>query len=116
MMRTKTVFSLALAGIIMVGAAAPRLDSVFARQGDCGDPATPIHVIQGSGERTPVGNENHTIQGVVVGDFQDANSQLDGFYVQEEDAEADDDPLTSEGIFVANAMPRRMSTRATSCV
>jgi predicted extracellular nuclease len=38
------------------------------------------------------------IEGVVVGDFQDTD--LNGFYLQEEDTDADSDPLTSEGIFV----------------
>jgi predicted extracellular nuclease len=40
----------------------------------------------------------------VVGDFQnnaeEDNGDLRGFYVQEEDADADADPLTSEGVFV----------------
>jgi predicted extracellular nuclease len=39
------------------------------------------------------------IEGVVVGDFQESN-QIGGFHVQEEDAEADTDPETSEGIYV----------------
>ena len=39
------------------------------------------------------------IEGVVVGDFQGA-SGLNGYFVQEEDAEADTDAQTSEGIFV----------------
>ena len=42
----------------------------------------------------------------MVGDFQDGpsgtNGDLNGFFVQEEDADADADPLTSEGIFVFN--------------
>ena len=41
------------------------------------------------------------IEGVVVGDYQGAG-QFGGFFVQEEDAEADADPATSEGIFVFN--------------
>ncbi|MGH8947473.1 MAG: ExeM/NucH family extracellular endonuclease, partial [Acidimicrobiia bacterium] len=36
---------------------------------------------------------------VVVGDFQGTGA-LRGFYLQEEDGQADSDPLTSEGIFV----------------
>jgi predicted extracellular nuclease len=39
------------------------------------------------------------IEGVVVGDFQTGTS-LSGFYLQEEDPDADTDPMTSEGIFV----------------
>ncbi|HZD10482.1 MAG TPA: ExeM/NucH family extracellular endonuclease, partial [Candidatus Binatia bacterium] len=72
--------------------------------GSCGDPATRIHTIQGSGlSSSDVGNIRE-VEGVVVGDFQnnsDAdNGDLNGFHLQEEDADADDDPATSEGIFV----------------
>jgi uncharacterized protein len=45
-----------------------------------------------------------TIEGIVVGDFQShglgSNGDLGGFFVQEEDADADGDASTSEGIFV----------------
>jgi predicted extracellular nuclease len=58
-----------------------------------------IHDIQGSAE-TPnfVGNAVQ-VRGIVVGDFQGGNN-LSGFFVQEEDADADANPATSEGIFV----------------
>jgi predicted extracellular nuclease len=56
-----------------------------------------IHEVQGSGLVSPFKNLTVTIEGVVVGDFQ---SGLNGFYVQEEDADADLDSATSEGIFV----------------
>lgn len=58
-----------------------------------------IHDVQGSGSASPLINQTITLEAVVVGDFQAAN-QLNGFYMQEEDAQADADPLTSEGIFV----------------
>ena len=74
--------------------------------GACGDPATLIHEIQGSGlSSSDVGNIRE-IEGVVVGDFQGFGG-LNGFFVQEEDADADANALTSEGIFVfdpANAV------------
>ena len=44
------------------------------------------------------------MEGVVVGDFQ-AAGQFSGFYVQEEDADVDSDPATSEGIFVFSSSP-----------
>ncbi|MBN1202598.1 MAG: ExeM/NucH family extracellular endonuclease [Anaerolineae bacterium] len=69
------------------------------RQG-CGDPATLIHDIQGSEDVSSLGFSAHTIEGVVVGDFQDVATGLGGFFVQEEDTDMDADPLTSEGIFV----------------
>jgi predicted extracellular nuclease len=69
--------------------------------GACGDPATPIHDIQGSGMSSPEAGNIHVIEGVVVGDFQDiGGTYLGGFFLQEEDADADADPTTSEGIFV----------------
>ena len=70
--------------------------------GACGDPATPIHAIQGSGASSPDVGVVRTIEGVVVGDFENtmAETRLGGFFVQEEDADADADPTTSEGIFV----------------
>lgn len=69
----------------------------------CGDPATFVHDIQGSGAASPLVGQTVSIEGVVVGDFQDdvgTNGDLNGFFVQEEEADADADPATSEGIFV----------------
>ncbi|HEU4749549.1 MAG TPA: hypothetical protein VFT54_00660, partial [Acidimicrobiia bacterium] len=60
---------------------------------------TLIHDIQGSGLATPVSGQTFTVQGVVVGDFQGIGG-LGGFYLQEEAADHDADPATSEGIFV----------------
>ncbi len=70
----------------------------------CGDPVTLIHDIQGNGLASPLVGTTVSIEGIVVGDFQDggagANGDLNGFFVQEEDADADADPATSEGIFI----------------
>ncbi len=43
-----------------------------------------------------------TIEGVVIGDFQPIpnDTRLSGFFLQEEDADADADPATSEGLFI----------------
>lgn len=60
--------------------------------------ARKIHEIQGSGD-TVTGAGPFEVQGVVTGDFQ-GPIQLRGFFIQEEDADADADPATSEGIFV----------------
>lgn len=60
---------------------------------------TPIHTIQGSGSTVSVPGTEVTIQGVVTGDFQ-ASNELKGFFMQEEDTEADANSSTSEGIFV----------------
>jgi len=71
--------------------------------GQCGDPATPIHEVQGAGFDTPLNGQTVVIEGIVVGDFQRGDgddADLGGFFAQEEDADADADPATSEGIFV----------------
>jgi uncharacterized protein len=68
---------------------------------NCGESATFIHTIQGSGTASALAGSIVTIEGVVVGDYQ-GSGQLGGYYVQEETADADADPATSEGIFVAN--------------
>jgi predicted extracellular nuclease len=70
--------------------------------GTCGDLATPIHDIQGSGLASPLVNTIHVAEGVVVGDYQDVPTELGGFYLQEEDADQDANSATSEGIFVAD--------------
>ena len=55
---------------------------------------TPIHDIQGNGATSPLVNQFVTLTGVVTG------RKGNGFFVQASDAEADADPLTSEGVFV----------------
>ena len=61
---------------------------------------TPIHDIQGSGSAV-TGAGPFTVEAIVVGDYQTQGSgQLRGFFIQEEDADADAVPATSEGIFV----------------
>ena len=60
---------------------------------------TKIHEIQGSGSETPLLGQTVTVEAIVVGDYQ-GSAGLRGFYLQEEDADADGDATTSEGIFV----------------
>ncbi len=67
----------------------------------CGLPATSIHSIQGSGADTPLAGISVVVEGIVVGRFLgSAADSLEGFFVQEEDADGDGDPATSEGLFV----------------
>lgn len=65
-----------------------------------------IHEIQGSGASTPIGTGIVvTVEGVVTANFQGTN-RLSGFFLQEEDADADSDALTSEGVFIyCNSCP-----------
>ena len=67
--------------------------------GVCGDPATPIHAVQGAGASSPLEGEVHVLEGIVVGDFQES-TELSGYFLQEEDADVDGSSETSEGIFV----------------
>jgi uncharacterized protein len=67
----------------------------------CGDPATFIHDVQGSGATSPMTGSTVSIEGIVTADHQGAG-QFSGYYVQEENADVDANALTSEGIFVFN--------------
>jgi len=79
-------------------------DHVFTFQTEdvvvCGDPATKIHQVQGAETTSPLAGTAVTVEGVVVGDYQTPGVEFGGFYLEEEAADADADPLTSEGIFV----------------
>lgn len=72
-------------------------------EGACGDPATSISVIQGTGARSSAVNQRRTVEGVVVGDYQEPG-QLGGFHLQEEAAQADGNPASSDAIFVMSTM------------
>ena len=70
----------------------------FTMSAACGGPATLISAIQGSGAASPLAGASVTVEAIVVGDFE--VNGLTGYFVQEEDDDADTDPLTSEGIFI----------------
>lgn len=57
-----------------------------------------IHDIQGAGTTSPVVGATKTIQGIVVGDYETGGFK--GYFVQEENPDADANAATSEGIFV----------------
>ncbi len=73
---------------------------------------TPIHDVQGPGASSPITGQTATIEGVVTGiddeigaSFGDNNTirrfpEDAGIFVQEEPADADTNPDTSEGVFV----------------
>ena len=63
------------------------------------DDLTRIHDVQGNGAATPIPGATVTVEAIVTASFQGAN-QKQGFFLQEEDADVDADPATSEGIFV----------------
>jgi len=73
--------------------------------------------VQGAGDTSPVEDQTVTVEGVVVGDFQDAG-QLGGVFLQ--DPDGDGDAATSDGIFVydpdAPALAEGDVVRATGTV
>jgi uncharacterized protein len=68
--------------------------------GACGDDTeTRIHAVQGPEAATPVPGQIRVVEGVVVGDYQHSGG-FNGYYLQEEPGDVDDNAATSEGIFV----------------
>ncbi|MEE2730768.1 MAG: ExeM/NucH family extracellular endonuclease [Pseudomonadota bacterium] len=65
-----------------------------AELGQCGDSATLIHQIQGSAAASPLDGQVVVVEAVVTG------LRNNGFFLQEETADQDADPATSEGLFV----------------
>lgn len=68
---------------------------------------TPINEIQGPGAATPIPGETVVTRGVLTADFSSGgatgipnNQGLRGFFIEAIEADRDDDPLTSEGVFV----------------
>jgi predicted extracellular nuclease len=55
-----------------------------------------IHEVQGSGLSSPLSGQTVTVEAVVTA----VKPGLNGYYLQEEDADADANPGTSEGLFV----------------
>ncbi|GAA3968439.1 ExeM/NucH family extracellular endonuclease [Allohahella marinimesophila] len=65
--------------------------------GQCGETATFIHVVQGSGNSSPLVDSAVIVEGLVTA------VREDGFFIQEEVADEDGDPATSEGLFIVSA-------------
>ncbi|MGC3955028.1 MAG: ExeM/NucH family extracellular endonuclease [Propionicimonas sp.] len=69
----------------------------------------PISAVQGSGATSPRVGQVVTVEGIVVGDQEGASPAMRGFFLQEEDADTDEDATTSEGIFVFNGSANTVS-------
>ncbi len=68
---------------------------------DTGCDVAPTHqigAVQGMAASSPVAGQTVRVEGVVTGDFNDGSAELGGIYIQ--DDTPDDDPLSSEGIFI----------------
>jgi len=63
-------------------------------------PTHEIAAVQGSGDATPLPGATVRVEGIVTGDFNDAD-ELGGFYIQ--DDTPDSDASTSDGIFVVGS-------------
>lgn len=70
----------------------------------CGQTATLIGAIQGSGGVSPLSGTVQHVEAVVSADFQ-GSANLNGFFVQQANNETDANPATSEGLFVASSVP-----------
>ncbi|MEC7377889.1 MAG: ExeM/NucH family extracellular endonuclease, partial [Pseudomonadota bacterium] len=85
----RAAFALAAGLIPSVGLAEPA----------CGRPTTPIATIQGHGPASPRVGETVTVEGILTLDSR-IEGGFGGFYLQQADSEADQDPQTSEALFV----------------
>lgn len=65
----------------------------------CGDPATPIHQVQGAGDQSPLTGQTVTVEGILTLDSRQPGG-FSGFYLQQADHQTDNDPATSEALFV----------------
>lgn len=64
-----------------------------------------IHEVQGASSATPLAGQMVKVSAIVTANYQ-ANDQLSGFFIQEEDVDVDTDNNTSEGVFVyCNSCP-----------
>lgn len=75
------------------------LPMVATAESVCGSPATPISEVQGTGPASPLAGKTVTVEGILT---QDSRSEggFGGFYLQQADHQTDDDPATSEALFV----------------
>ncbi|WP_323750066.1 ExeM/NucH family extracellular endonuclease [Marinobacter sp.] len=65
----------------------------------CGTPTTAIHQIQSADSHSPLAGQTVSIEGIVTYTANHKDS-FNGFYIQQADAETDNNPATSEALFV----------------
>ena len=88
-----------LRSLMVYALLAAMISNIAADNGSTDNDIMPIHVIQGDGQISPLIGNIVAIEAIMIGDFQ-GKSKLNGFYLQEEDRDADGIGETSEGIFV----------------
>ncbi|MGB1479528.1 MAG: endonuclease, partial [Marinobacter salsuginis] len=77
----------------------PFLPMAATAESACGKPATPISEVQGTGPASLLTGKTVTVEGILT---QDSRSEggFGGFYLQQADHQTDNDPTTSEALFV----------------
>lgn len=65
----------------------------------CGKPATPISEVQGTGPASHLAGQTVTVEGILTHDSR-SDGGFGGFYLQQADHETDNNPATSEALFV----------------
>ncbi len=65
----------------------------------CGTPATAISQVQGRQAQSPLAGQQISVEGIITLDSRQQGG-FRGFYLQQADAETDDDPTTSEALFI----------------
>lgn len=75
------------------------LPATAAAASACGDAATPIATVQGSGPTSPLTGRTVTVEGILTLDSR-AGGGFGGFYLQQADTETDGERTTSEALFV----------------
>ncbi|MDX1557773.1 MAG: ExeM/NucH family extracellular endonuclease [Marinobacter sp.] len=77
----------------------PLLPVAATAESACGSPATPISDVQGTGPASPLTGKTVTVEGILTQDSR-SDGGFGGFYLQQADHQADNDPTTSEALFV----------------
>lgn len=70
----------------------------------CGRSATAIHEIQGAGDHSPFTGKRVTVEGILTRDSRHSGG-FGGIYLQQADHETDNNPDTSEALFVYTRTP-----------
>ncbi|MDX1597855.1 MAG: ExeM/NucH family extracellular endonuclease [Marinobacter sp.] len=70
----------------------------------CGAPATAISHVQGRQAQSPLAGQYISVEGIITLDSRQQGG-FRGFYLQQADAETDNDPATSEALFVHTNRP-----------
>ena len=93
-MSSKTRFLPFLSFLIL-----PLLPLAATAESGCGAPATAISAVQGDGPASALTGQTVTVEGIVTQDSR-SNGGFGGFYLQQADHQTDNNPATSEAVFV----------------